>query len=245
MNGLLHSKDLCSNIIETKQRHVMATQLPLSFVNQISENIWRISMENNSASTDSSKNYKDVYNVTKNDICCNNDCKAYCEACNICYHSYSCICSDFLSKNIICEHIHLVIFFQITPHINEYEENMEKPFYSNQDHTTYTRNLIKSISPTQSIENINLCDDLLENDDMPNKQSIKVANLKIRLEKLLLETLQKVNNCNNYDLLESIEMQITNLACNLDIDLLENKKINNEMQSITSPEKNIEVYYVF
>jgi len=224
--------DPSSNTVETNKRHFIASQLSLSFVNPIHENVWSISMENSLVSTHSSNNCnKDVYNVTKNDvICCSGDCESYCTFCNICYHSYTCTCSDFISKKIICEHVHLTVCFQANPNANQYENHIERPFYGNQDHTTYTKNCPESLNP-QPTKNVQL-----------GNESKNLKNVKLRLEKLMMDTLKKISQCNNSDLLENLEKQITNLSTDL---LQETTKKRNEIQTIITPEKNIEVYYVY
>lgn len=246
-NEPLFTKDSLQNMNETKKRHNIASQLPLSIVNPIYENIWRISMENNLVSTYSSNNLdEDVYHVTKNDVThCGNDCKAYCNSCNICYHLYSCTCSDFLSKMIMCEHIHLVVFFQITPTF-PCEENIVTPLYGIQDHTAYTQQFSESINLIQPIENLRSNEDISKNVDY--KQNVKLENIKstkIRLEKLMYEVIQKVGECNNSDLLVNVERQLNNISHNIGTDILQNKKRNNETQTIITPEKNVEVFYVF
>lgn len=240
----LLNNDISLNTIESKKRHIIASQLSLSFVNPVHENLWMISTGNNSVpSFTSNQNNEDVYHVGKNDVtCCSNDCKTYCSCCNICYHLYSCTCSDFMTKQIICEHVHLVVLFQVTPQTHQYEENLERPLYENQDHTNYTQHYSESTNLPQSIANIH--ENVLENNDNESdKQNIK--NVKVRLEKLMIDALQKINECNNCDLLESIERQMTDITCNLSTDLLQNKKSITETQTIITPEKNIEVYYVF
>lgn len=233
-----------SQEIESKKRHIVASHLSLSLVNQIHDNVWKISMENNSISKQ-----EDLYHVIKNDVmCCVDNCKAYCNCCNICYHVYSCTCSDFLSKTIICEHIHLVVLFQVTPQTFQYKEIVEKSIYSNYDHTKYTQKCIESTDSTH-MENVCLKEDNFTIDDCKNDnipiKSENFKNIKMRLEKLMLETMQKVGECNNYNLLENIEKQMTNITYNLNTDLLQDKKMSNEIQTIIVPEKNIEVFYVF
>lgn len=233
--------------IETKQRHIIASQQSLSLVNPINENIWKISTGNTLLSTFPTNNQKDIYymHVTKNDVeCCNYNCKVLCHYCNICYHSYSCTCSDFSSKGIICEHIHLVVLSQdIKLQSYQYEQSIEKDIYNNQDHSAYTKRSPESI---KFEENVCLNEVFQENkDEILNNQS-KSENLKsqkIKVDKLISKTLQKVNKCNNYDLLEDIERKITNIMYNLDTDILQNEKKLNEMD-IVIPEKNIEVYYI-
>lgn len=240
----LLNKDISLNTIETEKRHITASQLSLSFVNPVHENLWMISTPNNNSvpSFTSSHNNEDIYHVMKNDVPCSNDCKTYCSCCNICYHSYSCTCSDFTSKQIICEHVHVVVLFQETPQTYQYEENIERPLNNNQDHTNYTQHYSEATNLPQSIASIH--ENVLENNDYESdKQNIK--NLKVRLEKLMIDTLQKINECNNCDLLESIERQMTDITCNLSTDLIKNKKKINETQTIITPEKNIEVYYVY
>lgn len=244
----LHNNESLPNTTETKKRHLVASQLPLSLVNPIYENVWRVSMGNNLIPTYSSDNYNEaIYHVTKNDVTnCINDCKAYCLACNICYHSYTCSCTDFLSNKIICEHVHLVELFQVTSHTYQFEDNVERTDNNNQDHTNYTQHFTESISSTEPIDSVCLSDDISENNDLLSiKPNVKMESLKRRVEKLILETLQKVNECNNYDLLENIERDMTNITCNLGIDLQQNKKRSNDTPTIIAPEKNIEVYYVF
>lgn len=239
-------KELSLNTIETKKKHVIASQLPLSFVHPIYENVWRISMSNNLISSHSNNYNVDVY-VTKIEVKCCDSCISICNSCNICYHSYSCTCSDFFSKKIICEHVHLVVLFQVTPQTYQYTENVERSLYDNQDHSTYTRHFTESVCSTQPAESICVNEGLPDNNDynLGNKQNFKIENLKRRLEKLMMETLQKVNECNNCDLLENIERQLTDITCNLNTDLLHNKEKSNKVQTISNPEKNIEVFYVF
>lgn len=241
--------DSSPNMIEINKRHLIASQFSLSCVSPIYENVWRISMESNLVSTLALNNYNgDIYDVTKNDVKCSiNDCKLYCNCCNVCYHSYSCTCVDFISKKIICEHVHLIVLFQTNPQTYQYEDHIERPLYGNQDHTTYTQNCTESYSLQQCVENVHLGDNPLENNNM-HKQNLKTENLKsvkIRLEKLIMNTLQKIGECNNSDLLENLERQITNITSNLGTDLLQNTKKRNEIQTIITPEKDIEVYYVF
>lgn len=241
-----------SNTIETNKRHIVASKLSFSFVNPINHNVWKVSIVNNMVQTYSlNMCNEDVCHVSKTDVTCCNDgnCKSYCNSCNICYHSYSCDCSDFLIKQIICEHIHLVVLYQMTPQTYEYVHNIKGPIFNNHDHTAYTQNVIKSTIISQPIGGDYVNEDLSENNDYKsNKLNTKLENLKChksKLEKLMLQVLQKVNECNNSDLLEDIEKRITNITCDLNTDLLQSKKISNEAQTITVPDKNIEVYYVF
>ncbi|VVC36370.1 Zinc finger C2H2-type,Zinc finger, SWIM-type [Cinara cedri] len=234
--------------LENNKRHIVASQLSLSLVHPIYENAWKISMGNNSSTTSSFNIYNEyIYHVTKNKLSCNENCTSY-SCCNICYHSYSCTCNDFLSKKIICEHIHLVVLYQATPQTYQCEDNKDKCLHFNTDHTSYTQKSIKSSSLTRSTENVHLSKDITENIDYTfnkqNRKSEKLKNLKSRVEKIVLETLQKVNECSNCDLLENIEKQMTNIACNLNTDLIERKTKSNEMKTIV-PEKNIEMYYVY
>jgi len=255
------------NTTESNKRHLTASQLALSFVSSIHENLWRISMGNLSVSNN---NNHGVY-VTKNDIvsCSSDDCKSYCNYCNICYHAYSCTCSEFISKTVICEHVHLTIRFQANQ-LYQNEDHIEKNIYGNQDHTKYTQkcaeprpntqqpikieiqdhtkytqNCTGSSNLHQYIKNVNLYNHSQNNDKYKqNMKSKNLINVKTRLKKLMMGTLQKIDECNNSDLLEYLEKQITNISCNLERDLIENatNKIN-EVQTML-PEKNIEVYYV-
>lgn len=242
----LPPNDSYLNTIENENRHIIATQLSLSLVHSIYENVWKISMENNCSPTSISNNYnEDNYHVTKNELTCNENCKPY-SCCNICYHSYSCTCNDFLSKNIICEHIHLVVLYQETAQTYQYEDNIDGFIYNNTDHASYTQKCIESSSLSQPVENVCLREDITENNDyIPNKQNMiseTLKGLKIRVEKLMLETLQRVNECNDCDLLENIEKQMIDIACNLSTELIQNEKSSNEIQTI---DKNVEVYYVY
>lgn len=241
-----------SSAFETEKRHIIASQLSLSFVNPINNNVWKVSIVNSLIPTYSLN--EDVFHVSKSDVtCCNDDnCKSYCSSCNICYHSYSCKCSDFLTKKIICEHIHLVVLYQITPltcgrTLTKYVDNIKRPIFNNQDHTAYTQNLTKSSNIVQLIEDEYVNEDVSENNNYKsNKLITKLENLKhlkSRLEKLMLQALQKVNECNNCDLLEDIEKRITTITCDISTDLLQSKKRSNEAQAVS--DKNIEVFYVF
>lgn len=261
--------DSLPNMTETNNRHLIASQLTLSFVSPIHENFWRISMGNLLVpNLSSNNNNQGIYYVTKNGVesCSSDDCKSYCNYCNICYHAYSCTCSEFISKTIICEHVHLAVIFQANqPYKNE--DNIER-IYGNQDHTKYTQNCAEppnnqqpikienqdhtkytqnctGSSNLQYITNVKLYNHSQNNDLY--KQNMKAKNLKsvkTRLKNLMMETLQKIDECNNSHLLENLEKQITYLSCNLERDLLENPTKNiNEVQTML-PEKNIEVYYV-
>lgn len=223
------NKNLSINMIETKKRHIVASQLDLSYVHPISDNVWKVSIRNNLVPTTSSNNHcNDVYQVSKNEFTCGiDDCLAYCYYCNVCYHSYSCTCADYTSKTIICEHIHIVLLFLVTPKTFESRENTEKPIFSNQDHTTYTRSFLEPSISNKPNESVNLHENLSENNyDMLNTQNIKlekIKSLKLKLEKIMLETLQKINKCNNCDLLENIDSQMSGISNSLSIDLLQKK----------------------
>lgn len=234
------NKVLSLNSNENKQRHIVASKLSSLIVNPIHENVWKISMGNNLISN----NQEDIYHVTKNNAMCN--CKAYCHCCNICNHSYSCTCSDFLSKNIICEHVHLVVLFQKTTQQSyQFGQNIEQSFYNIPDHTAYTQHLPESLSSPKPVESVCLNGDFQENNDYTIDQNIAFENLKsikTRIENLILHTLKQVNKCNNCDLLEDVERQISNITYNLTTDIIKNEKKANE--TIITPEKNIEVYYV-
>lgn len=241
----LHVNDFSLNTIETKKRHNIASQLSLSIVKPIYDNIWRITLENNLDPTYSLNNFE--YHVTKNDVtCCSSNCKAYCSNCNVCYHSYTCTCSDFSSKIIICEHVHLVVLFQVTPQTYQYEGTVVRSLCNNQDHTSYTQNSTESNCSTQLTDSILTNEDVSNNiEHLKNKQNVKLKSLKIKLEKLMSNMIHKVSECNNLNLLDSVERQMTDVLCDLDMDLSKNKKRSNETQTIITPEKNIEVYYVF
>jgi len=145
--------DSIPNTIEANKKHFISSQLALSFVRQIHENVWRISLGNALVSTFSSNNYDQEVYVTKNDVisCSTNDCNSYCNYCNICYHVYSCTCSDFLSKKIICEHVHLTVIFQSNPETFRNEDHRERCLYGNQDHTKYTQNSTEAPNSQQPI----------------------------------------------------------------------------------------------
>ncbi|CAI6367795.1 unnamed protein product [Macrosiphum euphorbiae] len=280
--------DSLPNTTESNKRHFISSQLALSCVRQIHENIWRISMGNVLVSTVSSNSYnQEVYYVTKNDVvlCSTNYCDSYCNYCNICYHAYSCTCSDFLSKKIICEHVHLTEIFQANPETSQNEDHRERHVYGNedhtkytqnyteppnsqkpiqngnqdhtkytqkctepsnsqpikngnQDHTKYTRNYPESSISQQSIKNVKLCNHSENNDIYKlNMRAENLKNVKTRLKKLMMNTLRKIDECNNSDLLENLEKQITNISCNLERELLENAtKKRNEVQNML-PEK--------
>ncbi|KAE9536479.1 hypothetical protein AGLY_007268 [Aphis glycines] len=229
--------DYIPNTVEANKRHLIASQLSLSLVNPIHEsieNVWRISVENSLVSIHPSINYnKKTYDVTKNDVlsCSSEDCISYCNYCNICYHAYSCKCPDYYSKKVICKHIHLTVLFQANSQTCQYENHIERSFQGIQDHTYYTQNRIEPIKNSEHINNVRL-----------NNQSEKLKNIKLRLEKLMMDTIVKIDECNNSDLLETLEKQITNTTRNLDLEKTTMKR--NEKQTML-PEKNIEVYYVF
>jgi len=209
-------KDSSLNILESKKRHNVASQLPLSAVNPICNNVWKIYLENNLVSS-YSLNDKGAYQVTKSDTICDRsiNCKPHCN-CNICYHSYFCTCLDFLSKNIICEHIHLVVLFQVTPQIFQYEGCVDKSHNSNQDHITPSNFTAKPTSLAQLNGNVKVEDLPEDNNYEVNAQNLK--NIKRRLEKLMSSTLQKVSECNNYKLLKCIEDQMTVMTYSLSKD---------------------------
>uniref|UniRef100_A0A2S2N7K0 SWIM-type domain-containing protein n=1 Tax=Schizaphis graminum TaxID=13262 RepID=A0A2S2N7K0_SCHGA len=208
-------------------------------------------MENSLVSTSTNNHNQDIYDVTKNDVllCSSDDCKTYCNNCNICYHAYSCKCSDYISKKIICEHVHLTVLFQAKSQTIQYKKQIERSFYGNEDHTRYTQRYIESSNP-EPIKNVQL-ENQSEINNILYKQNMKAERLKrvkLRLKKMMTETLVKIDACNNSDVLEKLEKQITNLTRNLDTDIFENTtKKRSEVQTLQTmlPEKNIEVYYVF
>ncbi|KAE9543633.1 hypothetical protein AGLY_002433 [Aphis glycines] len=224
--------DNLSSTVEANKRHLIASQLSLSLVNPIDESIWRISVENNLVPTHPS--IKNAY-VTKNYVlsCSSEDCTSYCNYCDICYHAYYCNCPDYKLKKIICKHIHLAILFQANSQTCQYENHIERSFHGIQDHTDtqdthYNQNCIETIKISQLINNVRL-----------NNQSEKLKNIKVRLEKLMMDTIVKINECNNIDLLETLEKQITNTTRNLGLENTVKKR--NEIQTML-PGKNIEVY---
>lgn len=289
--------DSVPNTIEANKKHFISSQLALSFVSQIHENVWRISIGNALVSTFYSNNYNQEVYVTKNDVvsCSTIDCNSYCNYCNICYHAYSCTCSDFLSKKIICEHVHLTVIFQANPEIYKNEDHRERFLYGNHDHTSYTQNcteppnsqqpmkienedhtmytqnctelpnsqqtikiengyhtkytqnrteLLNSQQPIkiknedhtkytrnctessisqQSLKHFKLCNHSENNDKYKlNMKAENLESVKTRLKKMMMNTLQKIEKCNNSDLLEKLEKQITIISCNLGRDLLHN-----------------------
>lgn len=83
--------------VHTKQivlRHMTAESS--EFVTEIiKEAEWIVSSES-----------KELYCVkkNKNESCCD----LMCSICNICYHTYSCTCNDFITASSICKHIHYI-----------------------------------------------------------------------------------------------------------------------------------------
>jgi len=219
--------DYIPSTAEANKRHLIASQLSLSLVNQIHESIWRISVETSLVPTHPS--IKNAY-VTKNDVlsCSSEDCISYCNYCNICYHAYRCNCPDYKLKTIICKHIHLTILFQANSQNCQYENHIERSFHGIQDHTHNNQNRIEPIKNSQLINNVRL-----------NNQSEKLKNIQVRLEKLIMDTIVKINECNNIDLLETLEKKITSTTRNLGLENTTKKR--NEIQTML-PEKNIEVY---
>lgn len=49
--------------------------------------------------------------VKTTDSDCDKKCGIFCEACDICTHNYSCVCSDYVTGFNICRHIHAVVIF--------------------------------------------------------------------------------------------------------------------------------------
>lgn len=55
------------------------------------------------------KEIKEIYCVKR--LQSQSCCVLMCNSCKICYHTYSCSCSDFSIRNFICKHIHFVAMF--------------------------------------------------------------------------------------------------------------------------------------
>ncbi|XP_072401011.1 uncharacterized protein [Diabrotica undecimpunctata] len=57
------------------------------------------------------KSFRDpnkLYNVNIRQVC-ENECKTlYCRVCKICIHRYQCECAEYVVRNILCKHVHLV-----------------------------------------------------------------------------------------------------------------------------------------
>ncbi|XP_072395534.1 uncharacterized protein [Diabrotica undecimpunctata] len=57
------------------------------------------------------KSFRDpnkIYNVNIRQVC-ENECKTlYCRVCKICIHRYQCECAEYVVRNTLCKHVHLV-----------------------------------------------------------------------------------------------------------------------------------------
>lgn len=80
------------------------------------------------------------FNVrTENEFCtvkfnkvCENVCTPlYCIICKICIHHYSCDCSEFMVKNILCIHVHLVKMYEERMGISHVTDNVAKTLEDN------------------------------------------------------------------------------------------------------------------
>ncbi|KFM58740.1 hypothetical protein X975_25201, partial [Stegodyphus mimosarum] len=78
-------------------RHKISLNLNLCLVGDVSEEGFKVK----SSSCDKE------YQIYVNKISCN--CHMRCIPCEICIHNVSCNCLDFLIRNVICKHIHLVM----------------------------------------------------------------------------------------------------------------------------------------
>ncbi|KAJ3642244.1 hypothetical protein Zmor_025046 [Zophobas morio] len=58
-------------------------------------------------------NSNKIYKVVYGDRVCRNDCRLmYCVVCQICLHHYKCQCPEFMVKNNLCKHMHMVALFE-------------------------------------------------------------------------------------------------------------------------------------
>ncbi|XP_063922507.1 uncharacterized protein LOC135136941 [Zophobas morio] len=58
-------------------------------------------------------NSNKIYKVVYGDRVCRNDCRLmYCVVCQICLHHYKCQCPEFMIKNNLCKHMHMVALFE-------------------------------------------------------------------------------------------------------------------------------------
>ena len=80
-------------------RHRNSLNLDFGSVTQSEDNSWICKSE------DGNRNYTVILNSQR---CDDRQCSLKCSSCNICVHTYTCSCVDFLLYSTICKHIHLV-----------------------------------------------------------------------------------------------------------------------------------------
>lgn len=72
---------------------------------QVSDRIWFVT-----SFTDVNITYEVVKILDEKEACSDSDnCYSTCVPCNICIHTYSCECIDYIIKNNICKHIHFCV----------------------------------------------------------------------------------------------------------------------------------------
>ena len=79
--------------------HRNSLNLDFGSVTQREENSWICESE------DGKRNYAFILNSER---CDDRHCSLKCSSCNICVHTYTCSCLDFLLYSTICKHVHLV-----------------------------------------------------------------------------------------------------------------------------------------
>ena len=83
----------------THDRHERSLNLSFGSLSKVDEQHWTVNSETGD---------KVVHHIQKLDNCMDSDCRLKCYNCEICCHSYSCSCNDFLLNKTICKHIHLL-----------------------------------------------------------------------------------------------------------------------------------------
>jgi len=101
--------------------HRKAIEGVMTKLTQVSDRIWFVTSFSNPNIT---------YEVVKILACSDSDtCFYTCIPCNICIHTYSCECVDYIIKNNICKHIHFCVQARMEPEFvisnNTFEVNQE------------------------------------------------------------------------------------------------------------------------
>ena len=91
-------KDNWESIATIGRRHEESKNICSKFLNQCSENQWRVA----------SSHGNNVYTVRKETNQCIENCQLQCKDCYICIHIFSCKCMDAILKHTICKHVHFV-----------------------------------------------------------------------------------------------------------------------------------------
>lgn len=156
---------LTSALKEINENHTSGSLIPYRNIDSVDFNKWKMS------SPTCPNTYHAVEKIQEE--CSYKNCVLRCDDCNICIHSFLCDCSDYSSKNTICEHIHCIVSYcndskyGLENIFVDIVENDASPLTSDREDTTdfHIETQSENFS-NDAKEKLNLIDSLLPDSDI-------------------------------------------------------------------------------